>query len=161
MDYFKFNLYGDSWGEYAERGKYIFQNRDNKIKARNVLPFLVFHFVVNYNLADLELFFKLAGFSTFTEEELPRSIVIPVDIGLTNRNKVYAGCFGGYTDEEEAIKYIEAELGEGIIARFRDIKTKQLECQKEQLLEQLRKNARELEFQSFACGMFNNQQQCK
>lgn len=55
-EFFKFNLYGDNRGEIAQTGKYIFQNKDNKIKVHNSVPFLVLHYVTNYNLDDLELF---------------------------------------------------------------------------------------------------------
>lgn len=137
-EYFTLNLYGDNWGDFAQKGKYIFQNKDNIIQPHNSLPFLVFHFVTNYNLDDLELFFRLAGFSAFTEEELPRSIVNPISINLSNQKNVHSGMFGGITSEEEGIKHIESTFGEGIIARFRDIKTKQLFHKKVQLLEQIK-----------------------
>lgn len=149
-NYFKFDLYGDNWGELAEKGKYIFQNTNMKIGAHTALPFLVFHFVTDYNLSDLELFFRLAGFSAFTEDELPNSIVNPEIINLTNRKNVHAGWFGGFADEEEAKKFIESELGEGIISKFRDIKRRQLLHKKVELLEQLRNTEQELETQPFA-----------
>lgn len=144
-NYFKFNLYGDNWGELAEKGKYVFQNIDMKVGVHTVLPFLVFHYVTDYNLSDLELFFRLAGFSAFTEEELPNSIITPETIDLTNKKNVHAGWFGGFTDEEKAKKFIESELGEGIISKFRDIKRKQLLHKKVELLEQLRNAEQELE----------------
>jgi len=133
-DYFQFNLYGDDWGELAEEGKYVFQNRDEKIGLHSALPFLVFHFVTNYDLSDLELFFRLAGFSAFTKEEFPNSIVTPRVINLTNRKNVHDGKFGGFTDEEKAKKFIESQLGEGIISEFKDLKKEQLLRQKAQLI---------------------------
>lgn len=160
-DYFKFNLYGDNWGDLAEEGKFVFQNPNRKIGVHTSLPFLVFHFVTNYNLSDLELFFRLAGFSAFTEDELPNSIITPEVINLTNRKNVHTGWFGGFTDEEEAKKFIESELGEGIISKFRDIKRKQLFHKKFQLLEQLRNTEQELETQSFVCEINGQQPRLK
>lgn len=150
-DYFKFNLYGDNWGDLEEKGKYLFQNTNRKIGVHSLLPFLVFHFVTDYNLSDLELFFRLAGFSAFTEEELPNSIVTPEVINLTNRKNVHTGWFGGFTDEEDAKEFIESELGEGIISKFKDLKRKQSLHKKVQLIEDLRNTKQELEKQSFAC----------
>ncbi len=160
-DYFKFNLYGDNWGDIAEKGKYIFQNHNRKIGVHDSLPFLVFHFVTNYNLSDLELFFRLAGFSAFTEKELPNTIVIPEAINLTNRKNVHTGWFGGYTDEEEAKEFIESKLGEGIISRFKDLKRKQLLDKKVQLLKELRDTEQELENQSFICEVSGQQHKLK
>lgn len=156
-DYFKFNLYGDNWGDLVEKGNYIFQNPNRKIGVNDSLPFLVFHFVTNYNLPDLELFFRLAGFSAFTEDELPNSIITPEVINLTNRKNVHTGWFGGFTDEAKAKRFIESELGEGIISKFRDIKRKQLLHKKVELLKQLKNTEQELEIQSFVCEI-NGQQ---
>jgi len=135
-DYFQFNLYGNDWGELDKKGKYVFQNRDEKIGLHSSLPFLVFHFVTNYDLSDLELFFRLAGFSAFTEEELPDSIVTPRSINLSNKENVHGGMFGGFTDEERAKKCIESELGEGIISEFQKLKIARLLQQRDQLLEE-------------------------
>lgn len=150
-NYFKFSLYGDSRGDIAEEGKYIFQNSNQKISKNSCLPFLVSHYVTKYNLSDLELFFKLAGFSAFTEQELPNSIVTPTYIGLPNRKNATSRFFGGYEDEDEAKKFIESELGEGIISRFRDLKIKQLSHQKNQLLEELRNIEQKLEIKDSTC----------
>lgn len=138
QDYFKFNLYGDNWGDLAESGKYVFQNKDYKVGVHNSLVFLVFHFVVNYNLSDLELFFRLAGFSAFTREEMPDSITNPDVINLTNKKNVHTGWFGGFTDSEEAKAFIESELGEGIISRYKHVKRNLLAHEMVQLREQLR-----------------------
>lgn len=138
--YFQFNLYGDGWGEIARKRKYVLQNKDNIIERNSALPFLVFHYIVNYNLDDLELFFRLAGFSSFSEEELPNIIITPIN--LPSRENVHNGWFGDVTNEEEAQEYIEVELGEGIIAKYRDVKKKQL-LHKNFLLEQQRKSIRE------------------
>lgn len=136
-EYFKFNLYGDKCGDIEQTGKYVFQNIDGVVSVNSALPFLVLHYVTNYNLADLEFFFRLAGFSAFTEEELPNSIVTPVAINLTNRNNVTSGWYGGFNKEEEAKKFIESRLGEGIISRFQDIKRKKLLHERDSLLEKL------------------------
>ena len=138
QDYFKLNLYGDNWGDLAETGKYVFQNKDYKVGVHNSLAFLVFHFVVNYNLSDLELFFRLAGFSAFTREEMPDSITNPDVINLTNKKNVHTGWFGGFTDPEEAKAFIESKLGEGIISRYKQIKKNLLAHEMVQLREQLR-----------------------
>lgn len=138
QDYFKFNLYGDNWGDLAESGKYVFQNKDYKVGAHNSLPFLVFHFVTDYNLSDLELFFRLAGFSAFTQKEMPDSITTPDVINLTNKKNVHTRCFGRFTDSEEAKAFIESELGKGIISKYRNVKRSLLAHEKVQLLEQLR-----------------------
>lgn len=135
--YFKFNLYGDNWGDIVQTGKYIFQNVGNKIGVHKSLPFIVFHYVANYNLDDLELFFRLAGFSAFTEDELPDSIVRPININLTNKNNVHSGLFGGFTNEEEAKRYIEIELGENVISKFNNIKEKRSLCKRANLLSSL------------------------
>jgi len=121
-NYFKFNLYGNTWGEFAQTGEYIFQNSNKKITKNSCLPFLVFHFVVDYNLSDLELFFKLAGFISFTEEELPRDIVVPENINLANKRNFHKGLLGGFNDKESAEKFIESELGKGTIAKFNKLK---------------------------------------
>ncbi|MBQ4634550.1 MAG: hypothetical protein IJB71_04305 [Bacilli bacterium] len=144
-NYFKFNLYGDNWSDLAETGKYVFQNRDNKVGVHNSLPFLVFHFITDYNLSDLELFFRLAGFSAFTQEEMPDSITIPEVINLSNHKNIHAGWFGGFTNEEEAKKYIETELGAGIISRYREVKRALLAHKKVQLLEQMRSVEQKIE----------------
>ncbi len=130
-NYFKFNLYGNTWGEFAQTGEYIFQNSNKKITKNSCLPFLVFHFVVDYNLSDLELFFKLAGFISFTEEELPRNIVVPENINLANKRNFHNGLLGGFKDKESAEKFIESELGKGTISKFKEIKRKQLELTEE------------------------------
>ncbi len=158
--YFKFNLYGDNWGDLAEKGKFVFQNPNRKIGVHTSLPFLVFHFVTNYNLSDLELFFRLAGFSAFTEDELPNSIITPEVINLTNRKNVNTGWFGGFTEEEAAKNFIESELGEGIISKFRDIKRKQLLHKKIELFEQFRSTEQELETQS-VCKINEEQSKLK
>lgn len=93
--YFTFKLYGDNRGYISQVGKFVFQNRNNIIRPNNVLPCLVFHYITNYNLDDLELFFRLVGFSTFTKEELPSSIIEPIDINLPNKNYIYTNYFGG------------------------------------------------------------------
>ncbi|MBE6154783.1 MAG: hypothetical protein E7163_04350 [Firmicutes bacterium] len=121
-NYFIFNLYGDNWGDLKEKGKYVFQNIDCKVGVHNVLPFLVFHYVTDYNLEDLELFFRLAGFSAFTREEMPDSVTSPDVINLSNRKNAHAGNFGGFRDEYSALKYIEQELGAGIIRKFLNVK---------------------------------------
>ncbi len=140
-NYFQFKERVASTGKIfsftMQSGKYIFQNRNNTIRLNDVLPFLVFHYITNYNLDDLELFFKLAGFSAFREEELPSSIIEPINIDLPNKNYVYTSYFGGFTDEEEAKVYIETELGEGIISKYRTVKKNQLLQKKVQLEEQI------------------------
>lgn len=144
-NYFRFNLYGDNWGDLKETGKYVFLNRDNKVGVHNNLPFLVFHYITNYNLSDLELFFRLAGFSAFTQEEMPDSITIPDVINLKNRENVHYGWFSGYTNEIIVKKYIESELGTGIISRYRSVKRAQLARKKVQLIEQMRNIEKEIE----------------
>ena len=57
---------------------------------------------------------------------------------LTNKKNVHTRCFGGFTDSEEAKAFIESELGEGIISKYRNVKRSLLAHEKVQLLEQLR-----------------------
>ncbi len=103
------------------------------------------HYVTNYNLEDLELFFRLAGFSAFTEEELPNSIVMPMSINLTNKNNVHSGCFGGLTNEEDATKFIEDILGKNVISKYKNIKKKQLLHKRNSLLASLQEIDQELD----------------
>lgn len=142
-DYFRFCFCKDNHD--AIKGKYIFHNLDNKISNDKVLQILVFHFIANYNLSDLELFFRLAGFMAFTEEEFPNSIVTSQDIILTTREHTPSGWFGGFNDEEKAKAYIESELGEGIISKFEEIKRQQLLHKKVQVLEGLKSGIQDLE----------------
>ncbi len=123
--YFKFY-------DFEKYGKYIFQDKNNRIKNNDILPLLVFHYIVNYNLDDLELFFRLAGFNAFRREELPKTLTTTIDV--PNRSHTY---FNGLKGEEKDKTYIEAELGEGIIARYIKIKKNQLLYKKAQLEKQI------------------------
>lgn len=145
FDYFKFDLYGDTWGEKVESGKFIFQDHNNIVGVDNVLPFLVFHYIVDYNLVDLELFFRLAGFSAFSQEELEEPIVHSEVINLVNKENAHRVWSDVFLDEERAKQYIEKALGEGVISRFKDIKKKQLLHEKVKLLEKTQKLEHELE----------------
>lgn len=80
-NYFSFCLYDGMTSEPIKKGNYIFLNFNNEIaKFENFtkfddLPILVFHYIVDYNVEDLELFFRLAGFSAFVIDEIPGSII--------------------------------------------------------------------------------------
>lgn len=123
--YFTFNLYNSTGEKLEKEGKYIFQNRTNDhitINIYNALPHLVFKYITNCNLDELELFFKFAGFSSFTKEELPKEIVQPETINLENKPTIIKE--SQYIDDEEIKKIIEFGLGEGIIQTFTDFKKK-------------------------------------
>ncbi len=130
-NYFQFKLHTKY--SLTQSGKYIFQNKHNDCENNTLLKFLVFHYIADYKLDDLELFFRLAGFSAFTREELPSSIIKPVSIDLYDKDYFYPPRLYGNGDEEEAKAYIEKELGEGIIAKYRTVKKKQLLQKKAQL----------------------------
>lgn len=134
-NFVSFNLYNNAWRGIEKMGNYIFYDPEETISG--ALPFLVFHFVTNYNLEDLELFFKLAGFTTFKEEEIPHMKSSKKSYNLPNERQYHAGWFGGFTDEESAKKYIESELGEGIIAKFLRLKKELLLQEKDRLLDRL------------------------
>ena len=139
-NYFRFDMYGDNWSELIALSKYVFQNKDNKVGNFNSLPFLVFHFIVNHNLSDLELFFRLAGFSAFTIEEMPDSITIPDVINLTNRDYVYDEWLGLVYNKEKAKAFIEKELGVGVISKYYDVKKQLLYHQEVKIFERELKN---------------------
>jgi hypothetical protein len=116
-NYFKFNLYNNNLSLVVEQGKYVFQNFNDKISEYEPLPSLVFHFVTNYNLDDLELFFRLAGFNAFPQEKMLD--VNPKIIKLTNDKWLFI-------EEEKAKSYIESELGAGIIEKYQSVKGNQV-----------------------------------
>lgn len=143
-EYFKFYLYGETWGSIAQSGNYIFQDKNNKIGINDALPFLVFHYVTNYNLDDLELFFKLAGFVAFTEEEIPSAKKMHKVINIPKRVNAHRGWFGGFDTEEKAKQFIESKLGENLISKFKEIKREQLLYKRASLLASLENIKQEL-----------------
>lgn len=122
-EYFRFEYYGDDWDDLIETGRYVFKNVNNKVNATNGLVPLIFHFIVDYNLQDLELFFKLAGFNSFTIDEMPDSLTKPSVIPLVIKGNFRISYNG--VSREEIIKYIEKEFGNGIISRFYEVKKAQ------------------------------------
>lgn len=124
--YFTFNWYNSTGEKLEKEGKYIFQNRPNDhitINIYNTLPHLIFKYITNGNLDELELFFKFAGFSSFTKEELPKEIVQPEAINLKNKPAIIKE--SPYIDDDEIEKIIEFALEEGIIQTFTDFKKKE------------------------------------
>lgn len=131
-NYFSFCLVDAMTSKPIERGYYIFQNFNNEIEIITEfedLIYIIFHYIANYNLYSLELFFRLAGFSAFSFGEIPESVVncelIPlfekkyVTIDLSNKVK-----FPIKSDEEAkkiAEEYIESILGEGVVSRYYEV----------------------------------------
>lgn len=133
--YFTFNWYNSTGEKLEKEGKYIFQNRPNDhitINIYNTLPHLIFKYITNGNLDELELFFKFAGFSSFTKEELPKEIVQPEAINLKNKPAIIKE--SPYIDDDEIEKIIEFALEEGIIQTFTDFKKKKIKLLEDELI---------------------------
>lgn len=136
-EYFVFDLYKDNWSNLTSSGKFVFvKNSTAIISNYTILPFVIFHYIVNCNLEDLELFFKVAGFVSFTREEMPYEVAIPDIIHLANKESMYSWS-NGLISIEEAKAYVEKQLGAGIIEKFLDIKRKQLAYKKVKLYDKL------------------------
>lgn len=124
--YFRFDLYGDNWSEITQQGKYVFYdpNYEISVNTNHALPFIILHFVTEYNLLDLELILRLAGFSALLPEEMPYR-----DVEYINYSSypgfIYDSLFDGCTTKEEAEKYIEEKLGDGIIEKYKESKKAQ------------------------------------
>ena len=131
----------ENWSDLVESGGYVFQNNDYKIGVHNSLAQAVFDFVVNHNLHDLELFFRLAGFSAFTLEEMPDSISKAEVLNLSSKQNV-PDRLNSY---EEAKAYIESELGEGIISKYESVKKLMLFYRVNVVRNQLKKVTQQLE----------------
>ena len=120
-DYFCLQVYGNGWQEIAERSNLVFHNKGGIIKSGECLTFLVFAFVANYNLSDLELFFELAGFECYPIEENPDPSHT-LNITLPNMNKAHFGLFGGYDTKVDALAFIKEKFGNNIIEIYEDYK---------------------------------------
>ena len=129
-NYFRFRVYGDNWHDFSEESNYVFLDYDNKFT--DTLSSFAWHFIAMYNLSDLELFFRLAGFSAFTLEEMPDSITNPKIINLPGGKMPFAMCNTEYlqiitcTYTHDFRKIIESELGPGIIERYQNVKISKL-----------------------------------
>ena len=147
-DFFKFNLDGNDYNGYTTVGKYILKDKDSILKKHKYLPFLILYFITDYNLNDLEFFFRFSGFSAFSLDELPDFIVNPTIIKLPVPQNINKYTNGMNLDEVKAFEYIEYVLGKGIIEKFFEIKKAQLVCKKNILLQQvsqLRKKEEDIE----------------
>lgn len=136
-DFFKFNLDGTDYNGYTTTGKFIFKDRDNILKKHKYLPFFILYYIVQYNIDDLEFFFRLMGFSAFKLDELPDFIINPTIINLPVPQNVNEYTNGMNLDEAKVFKYIEDVLGIGIIEKYFEIKKAQLKCKKNILLQQI------------------------
>lgn len=129
-NYFRFRVYGDNWRDLSEESNYVFLDYDNKFT--DTLSNFVWHFIAMYNLSDLELFFRLAGFSAFTLEEMPDYITNPKIINLPGGKMPFAICSTEYlqiitgTYAFDFGKIIESELETGIIERYQNVKKSML-----------------------------------
>ena len=82
IQYFKFDVFGEKWGEIAEKGRLIFQNKDNIVKPYNVLSDLVFLHLANGDLSKLEDYFLKQGFLGFPVEAVNSNLPV-VSIGIS------------------------------------------------------------------------------
>lgn len=136
QSYFTFNLYNATDGTLKKTGKYIFQNRNNgnTIDKYNALPHLVFRYITNCNLVELELFFKFAGFSSFTKEELHNTTIQPEIINLESKPNITEESLHNNCGNEEEIKeIIELVFGEGIISAFIEFRNEWKKPKEEEL----------------------------
>jgi len=124
--YFTIDLCGDNWSEITEKSKYIFYDPYYEISTDNnyELPFIILHFITNYNLSDLELILRLAGFSALLPEEMPYRHVDTLSYSTSPRY-ISDSWFDGCLTKKHAEKYIEEKLGTGIIAKYRESKNEQ------------------------------------
>ena len=133
-NYVRLILYGEKWSDLKERGKYVFQDKNYKLKGDTYLLLAILHYITNYNLNDLELFLRLSGINAFTLEEMPNSFSESTIIDILTDKKIES-----YTNEEEAKRYIEYKLGKGIINKYKRLKIEQLKNMKDKLQEQEKK----------------------
>ena len=124
--YFTIDLHGENWSEITEKSKYIFFDPYYEISTDTnyALPFIILHFITNYNLSDLELILRLAGFSALLPEEMPYRDVETLYYSTSPRY-ISTSWFDGCSTKQQAEKYIEEKLGDGIIAKYRESKKEQ------------------------------------
>ena len=116
-NYFQVHIYDKNWGDQVETSKYVYQDKCLDVDVYD-LVYVIYYFILDRNLEDLELFLRLAGFSSFTLEEIPYSITIPLD----------------------AISFVEKYFGEGFVDYFYRVKENQICHQNVILREQIEKN---------------------
>lgn len=136
---FIFNIYNDDGNEILEIGNYYFWNNDYSVRLVNAISFLIFRFIVNYNLSDLELFLQIAGFNSMKIKDIPCSVINPEIINLSTSRDINKGPFKGYTNSKYVIAYIKSEFGEDIITKYMNVK-KMCLYHKAQLLKKLCNN---------------------
>ena len=118
-DYFIINIYDDE--NIIESGNYLFQNDKNHIiNEYTRLPELIYYFVTNYNLCDLELFLRIAGFSAFKRDELPKSFTNFFEIKIVKRYDY--DYIVGFDNQDKARNYINEALEDNIIEKFFNLK---------------------------------------
>ena len=138
--YFKFDLCEDKWSEITQKGKYVFYDPYYEISADTnyELPFIILHFITEYNLSDLELILRLAGFSALLPEEMPYCNVETLSYSSSARY-ISDSWFDGCSTKQQAEKYIEEKLGDGIIAKYRESKKEQFARQRLKIAELAKK----------------------
>lgn len=133
-NYVRLILYGEKYSDLKQKGKYVFQDNNYKLREDTYLLLAILHYITNYNLNDLELFLRLSGINAFTLEEMPNSFSESTIIDILTDKKIES-----YTNEEEAKRYIEHKLGKGIINKYKRLKLEQLKNMKDKIQEQEKK----------------------
>ncbi len=127
-NYVRLILYGEKYSDLKQKGKYVFQDNNYKLREDTYLLLAILHYITDYDLHDLELFLRLSGINAFTLEEMPDSFSTPTFVDILTDKR-----FTSYTNLEEAEKYIEYKLGKGIINKYKKLKLEQLKSIKEKI----------------------------
>lgn len=106
IDFFRFKVFGDTWGKIEENGSLIFQNQKDIVKPNNVLPNLIFLHLADNDLAKLENYFLEQGFLGFPAELIDSKVPV-TSIGVSKKPDYSVTCF----TQEEALEYISKCFG--------------------------------------------------
>ena len=101
IEFFRFEVYGDAWGEIEENGNLVFQNQKDIVKPNNVLSDLIFLHLANKDLTKLENYFLEQGFLGFPAELIDSKVPV-TSIGVSKKPDYSVTHF----TQEEALEYI-------------------------------------------------------